>query len=245
MGHRGLPGGSSLAQLLTSRCGRRNRKRLPKLSASQILKWADRWHRRTGQWPLLRSGPIPEAAGETWHGVDSALRSGLRGLPGGSSLAQLLAQRRGMRNRRALPRLSDAQILVWADAWHARTGSWPRRDAGAIPEAPGESWQAVNVALHLGARGLPGGSSLAQLLAAKRDVPNPAKRPPLTVGQILTWADRHREQTGRWPRLSDGPVLGVERETWVALGGGVSDRRAGFAGRFVLGAFVGRASRGA
>ena len=121
----------------------------------------------------------------------------------------------------------------------------PRRDAGAIPKAPGESWQAVNVALHLGARGLPGGSSLAQLLAAKRGVPNPAKRPPLTIGQILTWADRHREQTGRWPRVTDGPVLDVEGETWVALGGALVIGGRGLPGGSSLARFVGRASRGA
>jgi hypothetical protein len=230
VGRRGLPGGSSLAQLLAEQCGRRNRKDLPALRLSQILAWADRWRLRTGRWPTLRSGPIPEAPAESWHGVDDALRGGRRGLAGGSSLARLLAQRRALRNRMALPRLSPKQILAWADAWHARTGTWPQRGSGAIPEAPGEAWQAVNVALHLGARGLPGGSSLAQLLAANRGVPNPAARPPLTVGQVLAWADRHRRRTGRWPRATDGPVVGVAGETWMAINAALVAGRRGLPG---------------
>ena len=42
-----------------------------------------------------RSGPISEAPGETWGAVDAALQKGSRGLPGGSSLALLLADKRG------------------------------------------------------------------------------------------------------------------------------------------------------
>ena len=37
---------------------------------------------------------------------NAALDLGLRGLPGGSSLAQLLAEKRGVRNMMALPDLS-------------------------------------------------------------------------------------------------------------------------------------------
>ena len=54
---------------------------------------------RTGKWPTKTSGPIPEAPGESWNAVTAALREGLRGLPGGSSLALLLAEKRGVRQR--------------------------------------------------------------------------------------------------------------------------------------------------
>jgi hypothetical protein len=40
--------------------------------------------------------------------------------------------------------------------------------SGEIPEAPGEDWRAVNFALYRGFRGLPGGNSLAKLLARER-----------------------------------------------------------------------------
>lgn len=61
--------------------------------------------------------------------------------------------------------LSAAQILAWADTYHARTGRWPARNSGPVPEAPGQTWATVNQALAAGARGLPGGDTLARLLA--------------------------------------------------------------------------------
>jgi hypothetical protein len=43
--------------------------------------------------------------------VDNALIYGHRNLPGGSSLAQLLARHRGVRNKRRLPILTEKVIL--------------------------------------------------------------------------------------------------------------------------------------
>src|SRR5262249_19229075 len=97
----------------------------PPLSVSQILDWADAYHSRTGKWPNSATGPIPEAPGETWSSVNSALARGSRGLPGGSSLAQLLTEERGKQREQMPHRLSVGQILAWADAHHERTGRWP------------------------------------------------------------------------------------------------------------------------
>jgi hypothetical protein len=99
---RGLPGGSSLARVLAERLGTRNRKRLPPLTIDGILAWADAHQRRTGTWPHLQSGAVHESPGETWNAADSALKQGLRGLPGGSSLHLLLLEhgRKTKRERR-------------------------------------------------------------------------------------------------------------------------------------------------
>src|SRR6516225_9672458 len=111
------------------------RRRL-EFSVPRVLTWADAYHARTGRWPHTESGPIPEALGETWRRVDNALRMGLRGLPGGSSLARLLAERRQVRNRGQLPPLRRKEVLAWADAHHRRTGTWPTGESGPIPDAP-------------------------------------------------------------------------------------------------------------
>jgi transcriptional regulator with XRE-family HTH domain len=66
----------------------------PAFTIEQILAWAEAHHKRTGEWPKIHSGLIPEALGETWRRVDNALKLGLRGLPGGSSLAELLGLQR-------------------------------------------------------------------------------------------------------------------------------------------------------
>jgi hypothetical protein len=166
-GFRGLPGGNSLARLLAERRGARNQTSLPRLTVGLILDWAERQHARTGFWPRQTSGLVYGSGGETWLAVDRLLRRGGRGLPGRSSLPQLVAEARGVRNLSALPPLTRARILAWARAHKRRTGRWPSAASGPVAGAPGETWNAVNEALALGNRGLPGCSSLAKLLGKK------------------------------------------------------------------------------
>ena len=116
---------------------------------------------------------MADAAAETWKGIDQALRGGYRGLPGGTTLARLLAQQRGVRNRVNLPRLTERQIA------HLGRGALPTHPHLAQPPirryagTPDESWAAVDLALRWGYRGLPGGSSLVELLR-QRDGPSAA-----------------------------------------------------------------------
>ncbi len=163
-GHRGLPGGDSLPQLLARARGARVRRRPPPLTEEQVLAWARIHQRATGQWPVASSGPVARAVGESWGAIDVALRQGLRGLPGGDSLARLLARSLGVRTRVALLPLTEKQILAWADEQHARTGRWPTQATGAVIAAPQESWDSIDRALRHGRRGLPGGDSLSRLL---------------------------------------------------------------------------------
>ena len=88
-GARGLPAGLSLARLLRQERGQR--KGRPPLRAEQILAWAEAHRRRTGRWPTAASGPVADAPGESWAGIDVALSRGLRGLPGDTTLSWLLA----------------------------------------------------------------------------------------------------------------------------------------------------------
>src|SRR5947209_2054696 len=96
--------------------------RKSRLYYAQILQWARDHHKRTKRWPTIRTGPILGSRGETWWNVDVALRLGLRGLPGDSSLARLLEENYGISNPKNLPRLTIAEILAWADAYHRRHG---------------------------------------------------------------------------------------------------------------------------
>ena len=213
-GIRGLPGGSSLALLLGACRGVRYTQHLPPLTEQQVLAWADLFHARTGKWPNAQSGPIAEASGEKWRDVQNALRSGLRGLPGGSSLPRLLLERRGVRNENRPPALTTFQILGWADAHRARTGHWPTLNSGPVAEAPGESWGAISQALRKALRGLPGGFSLADLLERERGSRNAGNLPRFQVPEILSWADAHRARNGKWPTLSSGPIPEAPGETW-------------------------------
>jgi hypothetical protein len=229
-GFRGLPGRWSLSQLLAERRGYRNKQALPRLRVETILKWADEHQQRTGKFPTQCSGDVAASPGDIWPAIQHALRQGLRGLPAGGSLAQLLAEWRGYRNRKKLPRFRVQTILSWADEHQQRTGKFPTADSGAIEGASGETWMAVEVALRNGQRGLRGGSSLAKLLAMRRRCRNPAVVPRLSLDRILHWADRHKARTGNWPLRYSGPVADSPGDTWLAVERALVSGRRGLRG---------------
>lgn len=226
-GRRGLPGGISLPQLLERHRGVRNHMAAPPLTEAVILSWADDHHRRTGQYPKHNDGWVLAAPGETWGAVENALIKGGRGLPGGDTLAKFLARHRGVRNKADLPPLTVEQIRAWAEAHKTRTGRWPTVHSGPIPDAPGESWAAAHSALDSGLRGLPGGDSLARLLARECGRRNPAEVPQLSVAKIRKWVARHRALTGKWPTALSGPIPGVPDETWGAVANALQKGRRG------------------
>jgi hypothetical protein len=112
-------------------------------------------------------------------------RRGCRGLPGGSTLAQLLAERRHVPNLARPRRLTEARVLRWADAHRRRTGRWPGSQPGPVEGVPGETWYKADLALWQGNRSLPGGDTLLRLLRRRgrhvperRGRPKKAPRPP-------------------------------------------------------------------
>jgi hypothetical protein len=229
-GLRGLPGGDSLARLLARKRGARNTQDRPRLTEKQILRWCKAHHRRTGVWPTYSSGAVADAPGESWYAIKIALRKGGRGLRGGSSLARLLGERLGVRNKTSIPRLTVGQILNWAGAHKRRTGQWPGVSSGQLADAPEETWLAIDTALRDGGRGLPGADSLARLLARRRGARNNAALPPLTESMILRWADKHHQRARSWPKQSSGPVVEAPAETWSAIQDALRVGRRGLAG---------------
>ena len=217
LGTRGLPERTSLARLLAKHRGYRNRKDLTPYSVHQILDWADRWHGDFGSWPGKASGAVPYASGETWNAVDTALVKGGRGMPGGDSLTGLLVRSRGIQSNQYRPSLELTQILFWADEHHLRYGKWPTVDAGIIPNSQRDTWRTIDEALRKGLRGIPGGSSLARLLATYRGRRNRHDLPPYSVAQILDWADRWHREFGTWPRNKLGAIPYAPGETWMAV----------------------------
>ncbi len=202
------------------------------LSEPGILSWCDDYHSRKGAWPTRDSGVVPAAPWENWLALDAALRNGSRGLPGGSSLARLLAKHRGKRNRKALPALTEEVVAALADVHRWWTGEWPTRHSGPVlaSPVPGETWARINHALVTGCRGLPGGSSLARVLAARRGVRNRKALPRLTEGGILDWAEDHHERKGVYPSEKAGPVLAAPGETWANVSAALREGTRGLPG---------------
>jgi hypothetical protein len=89
-------------------------------------------------------------------------------------------KRRPARLREKRPLLTIEGILVWIDAHRERTGEWPTKTSGRVHETLKETWNSVHLALYRGSRGLPGGTTLAQLLYERRGVRNIHGLLPLT-----------------------------------------------------------------
>ncbi|HWL94329.1 MAG TPA: hypothetical protein VNT79_12425 [Phycisphaerae bacterium] len=214
----GVPKGSSLRALLLDRCGARPYRAESPLTIKKILEWADAYHDRTGRYPRIQSIPIPESPGDSWQAVSLALQHGRRSLPGGETLAHLLARERGVRRAQCLPPFSVPEILRWAAAYHRRTGRWPHRRVGPVHESPLNTWEAVNDSLRFGYRSLPKGSSLYKLFARLRgDSADHLRKRRLTVGQITSWATAHYRRNGEWPDQYAGRVADAKGETWFGI----------------------------
>jgi hypothetical protein len=235
-GRRGLKGRTTLSQLLVAHRGSAALNRRPDLTVDQILAWVDAHHAAHGRWPVEDSGAVMAAPRETWGAISQALLYGRRGLSAGSSLARLLQDHRGVRNPRALPTLTLVQILAWADAYRTRHGDWPTARSGPVAEAPGEEWVNLDLALRKGFRGLPRGTTLAKLLTERR----PDQRRRLTLAKVRAWADAHRRLTGRWPDACAGPVLGAPHEEWNAINLALRDGRRGLPAGLSLRKLFGR-----
>ncbi len=215
-GTRGCRRGGSLAKLLAEQRGVRNIAALPRLTIRQILAWADAHHRSTGRWPSnWTKAPVPDAPDENWNAINASLKEGLRGLPGGESLAQLLGRYRSVRRTIYVPRLTIPQILSYADAYLLKTGRFPTCNSGPVHGHPGATWAAIDLALTRGGRGLPLGFTLATLLEKHRGLRHHGHLPRLTAQRILAWADKHYRRTGQWPNQnSTAEIQGAPGEKW-------------------------------
>jgi hypothetical protein len=216
-GHRGLGVKTSLPRLLNERRGVPNPRYKSALTVEQILAWADAFHEAHGRWPSKWDEPGAPGPDERWERIDHALREGLRGLLGGTTLAWLLLEHRKARAPHRPAELSIDRILEWADAHRAATGCWPTVDSGPVTGAPGETWAKVQGALFKGGRGLPEKTSLAGLLIEHRGARKKRHLSLFTQEQILEWADHHHRLTGRWPQKRSGSVLAAPGETWRGI----------------------------
>ena len=227
-GIRGLPGGSSLSKLLEQKRGKQPFFYLIPLTNDQILKLADKHHRRTGTWPSRNSGVVVGASDRSWSAIDARLKNYGDDNGRQSTLADLLAETNRKRNPTNLPPLTISQVLQWADAHHTHTGAWPqRKKSRPVRGAPGESWPAIDTYLRRGTRGLPAIGGLAALLDKYRNIRNKANAPPVTLEQILAWADAHHRRTGEWPTAQSGAVNGVPNENWLSISGALHFGRRG------------------
>jgi hypothetical protein len=175
-GVRGLPKIGSLANFIYLKFGKAHNKSKSKLTTQQILKWADEFREENGEWPKRDSGKI-KGTDETWSAIDSALSSGGRGFDGDSSLAQILNEKRSLRNVGKLAKLTPEKIIFWIEEYFKLHNKYPKRDSGKIPESPDEdTWINVDGAMKKNLRGLEMNTTLKKFIKEHfKDKPEPKK----------------------------------------------------------------------
>lgn len=210
----------SLARLLEKIRNKVNNLNKPKLTDRLILSASDEYHKLTGNWPSANNkDSVPRLPDETWRKINEALTKGFRGLPGGSSLSNLLEEHGRKLNQKNLPRLTEKKIIRASYLYHKSTGKWPtERTKGPVPGMPNETWTGISIALYSGYRGFAGGNSLAKLLEKNFGRTNHLNRPKLTLKSILIACRKYHSTTGTWPhkRIKDS-VPGLPNETWMSI----------------------------
>jgi len=219
-GFRGLPRGTSLSKLLRAHRGAIGHasERVADFAIKDILAWADAHHRKAGKWPNQHSGRHFEPPYFSWATIYNALRDGACGVRRGYTLSHLLRDHRGVSFRENLPyRLTEKEILAWADESHRRKGHWPITRSGPVSGRPGLTWFHIDSSFRYGLHGLPKSGSLLQLLERHRGVRNRKRPPPLTLKQIHAWIKGHHRRTGEWPMILSGPIKESPGESWRAV----------------------------
>jgi hypothetical protein len=115
----------------------------------------------------------------SWSTIDRYLAKGNRSLPGGSSVTELLAQARDVRDGKTA--LTETKILRWAEHHYRETGRWPVTVSGKVRHRTREDWAAIDTAR----RGLKRKISLSRLLGERHGARYRATLGAITIEQIL------------------------------------------------------------
>lgn len=218
-GYRGLPKSGSLATLLNERCGYVYQFHKPDLTYEYVLEMAEKHKERTGKWPGQKTGPIVDGhEGDTWAQYERLLCDGGRGLPGGSSLAKLINTKHNHVHDKNKAPVTEDFIVERAKEFFAKNDRYPRIKEGPVEGGhPGDTWNGYDRALYEGLRGLPGGTSLFELLSTRLGAKNHLNKPRLSEDFIVERAREYLASTGKRPTLNSGPVTGGnDGDTWKA-----------------------------
>jgi hypothetical protein len=187
------------------------------LSEDIILQACKEWHAEYEEWPTNDSGLIGDGAlkGSRWGNLDHALRRGGFGLEKGKykGLADFMEAHGLKIGKHSLSRhLTEEMILQGCYEWHNKYGQWPKAISGKIIEGvlSGNNWQAINLALSRGARGLPAGKykgivDFLDQYGLKVSRYSVGRR--LTEEAILQGCHEWFAKYGEWPTKGSGEII--------------------------------------
>jgi len=214
-GVRGLPGGSTLITIAREMGLVKGK---PPLNMPLVKKAISSFYKEHGIHPNGASGDATAYFGysETWGAVQSALKKGYRGLPGGKTLVEVAIQM-GLHQKREP--LTKAILRRAIHKFYDEHGFPPTAESGDATAYFGYQvmWRTIDSCIRYGNRGLSKGGSLAQVV---RDMKLRLVKPPLSeeiVGQAIS---SFRSDHGKIPHEKSGDATAYfgYPETWSAVG---------------------------
>lgn len=188
----------------------------PNLTIDQVLAYIDTFYERYGKWPMVTSEPV-DGMTFGWKSLDSYLRAGLRGLPSGLSVANVLEKYRGVQNIYNQRPLTVKWIVKEMRRHNELTGHYPTQASGKI-HLTGETWAGVEIALARCIRGIEEKSSIAKLREQYLGVTNKKNQPPLSLDWVEEQIRRFYRDTAQFPSQESGAIPD-SAETWSRVHG--------------------------
>ena len=109
-------------------------------------------------------------------------------------------------------------ICGWIERFHVDMGYYPKGVSGSIPYSEdGITWHALDLALTLGWRGLPGNSSLSKLLGERFGIVNKTNTKQYTEKKIKQWIKRYIKDHGVFPIYESGLVEYAEPDGFIPI----------------------------
>jgi superfamily II DNA or RNA helicase len=203
------------------------------LNENFILSKADDYFEKHRKWPTTMSGKV-DGLSDTWKTLNSALKSGNRGLEGNQTLAGILFENRAVTGsgKHKDKDLKIEDILSFCDEYFNKHEVWPNsklRKSKKLVDGTNIKWSTIISALHKGSRGLPK-ISLSVLLRKERGYTNKysnIKKVTISKDIILSWGKIYKKKYGKRPTAESGNIDNVENETWGAINEALRNGRRG------------------
>ena len=234
-GGRGLPKGLSVEKVLFDELGVVGVRAGKKLTEQRVLTFALMHYEETGSYPTESSDWILDGK-DSWPTISFALNQGLRGLPGGSSLAKLLQAHNLKANPHERDYPSKDEIVDAAEIYQALAidNKLPTKESGSFlnPKYLDLSWGAINSAITRGAIEDVQAKTLADLWVLEFDYRNVNDLGKLTECQILQWCDIYQSQhpDELLPSNQSESIPEMGTETFMGIDTAIRENRRGLQG---------------
>ena len=110
--------------------------------------------------------------------------------------------------------LPEENIKEWVNEYFENYGFYPNQKSGKVH---GTTWEAIDMALVGGLRGLEGGRSLSKLIKSNFVFLSATNYPDYTEEIIWKWVKQHCNKFGKYPNAGSGRVQFAEEDGYFSM----------------------------